>query len=528
MANSYKDITNILNFAVALKPTSAFPLDARSMFGSYAAAVAAAATAEEPGSTNSIYYIGQTLTVYENGIVADYKIQADKTLKAAGAKVIPDDKTITYGDDGETLSLKSFGKQYFKHHDADTIITGDYTYPDSMPAIAEGSYVKIGEQWYLCGADAWATTNVIPSTSSYYELVEGWKSGLEPKVYLNSSSTYELAWYEPSSTTVEGLQSIVGSMQTQVDSMSEAITANKADIEKKLADEAARLDEVDAAQNTKIKANTDAITTLNGDADTEGSVKNQIAVAVAKIMDNPDETMNSIKELVDWVTSHNTEAMEMSNNIEANSTAIKGIQNLLGTALPDTAKATTVIEYIAEAVAAEETRATKAEGELDTRLKAVENSTTNLGTAAQKNVEDFATAEQGTKADTAVQTVVKGEVNGHISVDGTDVEVYTPETASVTKAGVIKPDGSSITVKEDGTASVEAVDYTKVTGLSTQLESTKNAAIEAAAEAADEKYVAKSNIADSTNVAESVEAASDGKVISEKVFMDAMTWKTSM
>lgn len=525
---SYKDITNILNFAVALKPTSAFPLDARSMFGSYAAAVAAAATAEEPGSTNSIYYIGQTLTVYENGIVADYKIQADKTLKAAGAKVIPDDKTITYGDDGETLSLKSFGKQYFKHHNADTIITGNYTYPDSMPAIAEGSYVKIGEQWYLCGADAWAVTDVAPKTSSYYELVDGWKAGLEPKVYLNSSSTYELAWYEPSSTTVEGLQSIVGSMQTQVDSMSDAIAANKTDIEKKLSDEAARLNGVDEAQNTKIKANTDAIEKLNGDSSIDGSVKNQIATAVAKIMDNPDETMNSIKELVNWVTSHNTEALQMSNNIESNTTAIKAIQTLLGTNLPDTAKATTVIDYIAEVVKAEETRAKGVESDLDTRLKAVESSTTKLGTAAEKDVEFFATAEQGKKADSAVQSVVKGEANGHISVDGTDVEVYAPEVASVTKAGVIKPDGSSITVKEDGTASVEAVDYTKVTGLSTQLEATQTAAVKAAADAADAKYVDQSNIATSTNIAENVEAASDGKVISEKVFLDAMIWKTTM
>ena len=48
---SYTDITNTLNFSVSFKPTSAFPLDARSMFGSYAAAAAAAATAVNAGGS---------------------------------------------------------------------------------------------------------------------------------------------------------------------------------------------------------------------------------------------------------------------------------------------------------------------------------------------------------------------------------------------------------------------------------------------------------------------------------------------
>ena len=41
---SYVDVTNTLNFSLSFKPTSAFPLDARSMFGRYAAALAAAAS----------------------------------------------------------------------------------------------------------------------------------------------------------------------------------------------------------------------------------------------------------------------------------------------------------------------------------------------------------------------------------------------------------------------------------------------------------------------------------------------------
>ena len=69
-----------LNFSVSFNPTSAFPLDARSYFESYAKAEAAARIAEAAGSTNSIYYYGQTVAVVENGMANFYIIQPDKTL----------------------------------------------------------------------------------------------------------------------------------------------------------------------------------------------------------------------------------------------------------------------------------------------------------------------------------------------------------------------------------------------------------------------------------------------------------------
>lgn len=47
-----------------------------------------------------------------------------------------------------------------------------------------------------------------------------------------------------------------------------------------------------------------------------------------------------------------------------------------------------------------------------------------LGTAAFKATGDFATAAQGAKADTAVQSVTTGTANGTIKVDGTAVSVY--------------------------------------------------------------------------------------------------------
>lgn len=74
-----------LNWSVSLKPTSAFPIDARCYFDSLVKAEAAAATAEEVGSTNTIYYYGQKLVVVENNVATWYTIQPDKTLKVDGS-----------------------------------------------------------------------------------------------------------------------------------------------------------------------------------------------------------------------------------------------------------------------------------------------------------------------------------------------------------------------------------------------------------------------------------------------------------
>ena len=80
-----------LNFSVAFQPTSAFPIDGRTVFSSYASALAAAKTAEEVGSTNTRYHIGMKLLVAEEGVEPVwYTITKDKTLVAEGDGSVAD------------------------------------------------------------------------------------------------------------------------------------------------------------------------------------------------------------------------------------------------------------------------------------------------------------------------------------------------------------------------------------------------------------------------------------------------------
>ena len=521
-ANSYEKVTNILSFAVGFEPKSAFPLDVRSMFGSYDEAFAAAQTAENAGSTNTKYYIGQKITVYENGVVTHYSIEPDKTLKELGARVVGDDKTISVGDGG-TIGLKAFGVEYYKYME-DTILEGEYTYPDAMPENpAEGDYVKIGDVYYQYKDAAWAVATTNPQTGGYYVLTQGWKSGLEPKAVTNSTGNgYELAWYEPSRITVEGLSSSMSSLQKDVEAIDTKVDSNKTAQDEALAEEVERATNAEGALSDRVTKTENDIKTLNADAQTEGSVDYKIAQVISTYLEGEgSEGLDTLKELVDWAENHATDVTQMNENINSNATAIKALEELVGT-LPEGATATTVFGYIAEAVKAEETRAMAKEKELVDAIAEVKAVTDAYDPNA------FATAEQGTKADTAVQSVVAGETNGHIAVDGQDVKVYELPVGSATNVGGVKADGATITIASDGTASVNAVPQAKVTGLSDTLEGVKTAAIAGAKENTDENAVLVQNIVTSANVAESAEAASSGKVVSEQLLLDMLSWKTSM
>lgn len=94
-----------LNLAVAFKPTSAFPLDARCYFTSLAEAQAAAETAEEIGSTNTLYYYGQKLLVYENDLATWYTIQPGGKLVEEGTAKSDDDFTVSILVDGVSVNV---------------------------------------------------------------------------------------------------------------------------------------------------------------------------------------------------------------------------------------------------------------------------------------------------------------------------------------------------------------------------------------------------------------------------------------
>lgn len=99
------------------------------------------------------------------------------------------------------------------------------------------------------------------------------------------------------------------------------------------------------------KAKQSDLDTLTGEGD--GSIKKMIDAAINKFANDISEndTVDTFKELVDWVADHGSEAAEMAAGIEANDAAIKGLKTLIGE-IPSSASSSTIVAYIAEAIAA--------------------------------------------------------------------------------------------------------------------------------------------------------------------------------
>lgn len=97
-----------------------------------------------------------------------------------------DDTTITLGDNG-TLSLKNWGVQYYK----------------------------------------WVESEVEGETGSHVLQVvdeeNPWIAGLEPKAIITADGSTEIAWYQPSTITIQGVNSAITTVQNVVSNLAESI-----------------------------------------------------------------------------------------------------------------------------------------------------------------------------------------------------------------------------------------------------------------------------------------------------------------
>lgn len=152
------------------------------------------------------------------------------------------------------------------------------------------------------------------------------ETGAQPR----KNADGELEWIVPSSETLDGLQAIVAGLQTDVADLQ----TNVADIQEILTPsgegEIPLLDRIAAIE-----------TAMNGTG--EGSVDEKINTAFDDFMTkvSDDGTVNTIKELIDYVADHAPEAAQMAADITA-------LQELVGT--------TPVADQIAAAIVTSEAK----------------------------------------------------------------------------------------------------------------------------------------------------------------------------
>lgn len=145
-----------LDWAMPFQRTGAFPLDRSSVFSSYADAVKYAAGAgDDERGLGGTSYVGQTISVYNDGSVTLYIIEADRSLKEVGSAPAGDNVSIEFANG--KLQVKGFGKGYYKY----------------VPATSD-------------------------EAEKYQFVADNFIAGLEPRVVTNSEGALEIAWYQPS------------------------------------------------------------------------------------------------------------------------------------------------------------------------------------------------------------------------------------------------------------------------------------------------------------------------------------------
>lgn len=160
---------NVMYLPAAIQRNNPIPLDSTAVWYDYD--LMAAYAASDPTA-----YVGQILSLVVDNVANAYIItNLAGDLEKVGSAVVADNKTIVL--DNGAVTFKDFGKRYYKYN-AET------------------------EEYTLQEVDE----------------THPWIAGLEPKV-TSESGQLVLGWFEPNSTTLEGVNSALGTLQTSVNDL---------------------------------------------------------------------------------------------------------------------------------------------------------------------------------------------------------------------------------------------------------------------------------------------------------------------
>lgn len=213
--------------AVSIKRGNPLPLDSNSVFDSYAAL--------ETYAAGVLAYPGQIVAVVNTDSTGIYYLDQNLAIQEVGKIPTGDEKSISIIDG--KVQIKNFGDHYFKYVAADPVLPDIYATSTTLPADADdGTFAKVGTAetfvYYKKVGGVWDTTEETPKASSYVKTT-GFIDGLQPKVVLKegSANEYELAWYEPSTETIEGVSSKVAAVDSKVNTVADVAASNKEQID---------------------------------------------------------------------------------------------------------------------------------------------------------------------------------------------------------------------------------------------------------------------------------------------------------
>lgn len=185
MANINKTV-GASSLPVMFRRGYSVPLDSTAIWYNYEDLVAYA-------KTGATAYVGQILAyVNETDSTSKAYIITNEAgdLQEVGAATLGDNNTIVLNEG--TLSLKNWGVEYYK-------------WVEAVGQEGDDDYVAGHHEKQVVDED------------------HPWISGLEPKVLKDTEGNFILAWYQPSTTTVEGLSSSITTINNSINTINETL-----------------------------------------------------------------------------------------------------------------------------------------------------------------------------------------------------------------------------------------------------------------------------------------------------------------
>lgn len=412
-----------LDFAVAFNRQTAFPLDAKSYFESLELATAAAASAQETGSSETTYYFGQTIAVVEGGKATLYVIQPDKTLKEVGGNILINENVFAKDENG-VLNLLGFadavgGAQLVKTEDGKI----SWVKPDTTTV--EGLSTAIESLKTVVGDDKGGLVKQVSDNKAAIDTLNGDKT-------VSGSVAYQIAQIvagaDESFDTLKEIADWITTHKTDATTMNSQINANKDDI---------------SALKTKV-----------GDT----SVADQINAALK----DGDSNKYALSADLDTANGKITSLQELVGETK--------VETQISTALDSALKVDGAEKYALASHTHEIANVTGLQGVLDGKASAsdvetlqsdVDGLKAKTHEHANKTVLDGITEDKVNSWDAAQPNVIESiKIGGAALTVGADKAVSIP-AATAEALGLVKADGATIE-STDGVLSVKAVGISKV------------------------------------------------------------------
>ena len=450
--------------AVSIKRGNPLPLDSNSVFDSYAAL--------ETYAAGVLAYPGQIVAVVNTDSTGIYYLDQNLAIQEVGKIPTGDEKSISIIDG--KVQIKNFGDHYFKYVAADPVLPDIYATSNTLPAdAADGTFAKVGTAetfvYYKKVGGVWGTTEETPKASSYVKTT-GFIDGLQPKVVLKegSANEYELAWYEPSTETIEGVSSKVAAVDSKVNTVADVAASNKEQIDgvkndlfgeggtktdpkegslgKDLADVIAAVGGADSGLTKSLadlttevgkKANaadvytkTQTDTKIGEAVAAQGHMKAQVVEGTAQMTENnvlylvKDDTVTGVDQYNEYILIDGTPTLIGSTSTDLTGYAKTADQKVITDALSGRIDTLEAIDHNAYALKTE----TVAKTDYDTKIGEIE---TALGEKlVADDLADYAkTADVNSTIDTKISTVIgtkptKGEDGNYTGATGIYTDIY--------------------------------------------------------------------------------------------------------